>query len=262
MLQRELLYAAVGTGATCLATVLGAAMVFFFKKEMSAVTQKVFLGFAAGVMIAASVWSLLIPAMEMAEETGSAVFLPVGGGFLLGGVFLMALDRLLPHLHLDSDQPEGLPAHWKRTTMIVLAVTLHNIPEGMAVALSFTVAARDGGALAGAVALAIGMGLQNFPEGAAVSLPMRSQGVSAGKAFLCGAASGVVEPIFGLLTVLVAGSVTGVMPWILSFAAGAMIYVVVEELIPEAHLGEHSHTGTASVMAGFLVMMLLDVALG
>ena len=262
MLQRELLYAAMGTGATCLATVLGAAMVFFFKKEMSAVTQRVFLGFAAGVMIAASVWSLLIPSMEMAEEAGGSVFLPVGGGFLLGGVFLMLLDRLLPHLHLDSDQPEGLPARWKRTTMIVLAVTLHNIPEGMAVALSFTVAAQDGGALAGALALAIGMGLQNFPEGAAVSLPMRSQGVPAGKAFACGAASGVVEPIFGLLTVLVAGSVTGLMPWILSFAAGAMIYVVVEELIPEAHLGEHSHAGTASVMAGFLVMMLLDVALG
>lgn len=262
MLQRELLYAALGTGATCLATVLGAAMVFFFQREMSAVTQKVFLGFAAGVMIAASVWSLLIPAMEMAEAAGGAVFLPVGGGFVLGGAFLMLLDRLLPHLHLDSDRPEGLPARWKRTTMIVLAVTLHNIPEGMAVGLSFTVAARDGGALAGAVALAIGMGLQNFPEGAAVSLPMRSQGVPVGKAFLCGAASGVVEPVFGLLTVLVAGSVTGLMPWILSFAAGAMLYVVVEELIPEAHLGEHSHTGTASVMAGFLVMMLLDVALG
>lgn len=262
MLQKELLYAAIGTGCTCLATVLGAAMVFFFKKEMSSVTQKVFLGFAAGVMIAASVWSLLIPAMETAEEAGGNVFLPVGGGFVLGGVFLLLLDRLLPHLHLDSDQPEGLPAHWKRTTMIVLAVTLHNIPEGMAVGLSFTVAAQDGGALAGAVALAIGMGLQNFPEGAAVSLPMRSQGVSAGKAFACGAASGVVEPIFGLLTVLVAGSVRGLMPWILSFAAGAMIYVVVEELIPEAHLGEHSHAGTVSVMAGFLVMMLLDTALG
>lgn len=262
MLQKELLYAAIGTGCTCLATVLGAAMVFFFKKEMSSVTQKVFLGFAAGVMIAASVWSLLIPAMETAEEAGGNVFLPVGGGFVLGGVFLLLLDLLLPHLHLDSEQPEGLPARWKRTTMIVLAVTLHNIPEGMAVGLSFTVAARDGGALAGAVALAIGMGLQNFPEGAAVSLPMRSQGVSAGKAFACGAASGVVEPIFGLLTVLVAGSVSGLMPWILSFAAGAMIYVVVEELIPEAHLGEHSHAGTVSVMAGFLVMMLLDTALG
>ena len=264
MLQRELLFAAIGTGFTCLATVLGAAMVFVFRKELSHTTQKVFLGFAAGVMIAASVWSLLIPAMEMAEARGGNILLPVGGGFVLGGVFLMALDGLLPHLHIGSDQAEGLPAHWKRTTMIVLAVTLHNIPEGMAVGLSFSVAAQDagGGALAGAIALALGMGLQNFPEGAAVSLPMRSQGVSRRKAFLCGAASGVVEPIFGLLTVLVAGSVGGIMPWVLSFAAGAMIYVVVEELIPEAHLGEHSHAGTASVMAGFLVMMLLDVWLG
>ena len=262
MLQRELLYAALGTGFTCLATVLGAGMVFFFKKEMSHTMQKVFLGFAAGVMIAASVWSLLIPAMEMAESRGQSVILPVGGGFVLGGLFLMALDRLLPHLHIGSDEAEGLPSHWKRTTMIVLAVTLHNIPEGMAVGLSFSVAAREGGALAGAVALALGMGLQNFPEGAAVSLPMKSQGVSRKKAFLCGAASGIVEPIFGLLTVLVAGSVMGIMPWVLSFAAGAMIYVVVEELIPEAQLGEHSHAGTASVMAGFLVMMLLDVFLG
>ena len=262
MLQRELLYAALGTGFTCLATVLGAGMVFFFKKEMSHTMQKVFLGFAAGVMIAASVWSLLIPAMEMAEGRGQSVILPVGGGFVLGGLFLMALDRLRPQRHIGSDEAEGLPAHWKRTTMIVLAVTLHNIPEGMAVGLSFSVAAREGGALAGAVALALGMGLQNFPEGAAVSLPMKSQGVSRRKAFLCGAASGVVEPIFGLLTVLVAGSITGIMPWVLSFAAGAMIYVVVEGLIPEARLGEHSHAGTASVMAGFLVMMLLDVLLG
>ncbi|WP_295582819.1 ZIP family metal transporter [uncultured Oscillibacter sp.] len=264
MLEKELLYAALGTGFTCLATVLGAATVFFFRKEMSHTTQKVFLGFAAGVMIAASVWSLLIPAMDMAEAAGQGVLAPVGGGFILGGLFLMLLDGLLPHLHIGSSEAEGLPAHWKRTTMIVLAVTLHNIPEGMAVGLSFSVAARDTapGALAGAVALAIGMGLQNFPEGAAVSLPMKSQGVGTGKAFLCGAASGVVEPLFGLLTVLVAGSVAGVMPWILSFAAGAMIYVVVEELIPEAQLGEHSHAGTASVMAGFLVMMLLDVLLG
>ena len=264
MLQRELLYAAMGTGFTCLATVLGAAMVFFFKKDMSHTMQKIFLGFAAGVMIAASVWSLLIPAMDMAEGRGQSVLLPVGGGFLLGGRCLMGLDRLMPHLHIGSDEAEGLPAHWKRTTMIVLAVTLHNIPEGMAVGLSFSVAAQDTapGALAAAVALAIGMGLQNFPEGAAVSLPMKSQGVPAGKAFLCGAASGVVEPIFGLLTVLIAGSITGVMPWILSFAAGAMIYVVVEELIPEAQLGEHSHAGTASVMTGFLIMMLLDVVLG
>ena len=264
MLQRELLYAAMGTGFTCLATILGASMVFFFKKELSHNTQKVFLGFAAGVMIAASVWSLLIPAMEMAEGRGQNVLLPVGGGFILGGLFLMVLDQLLPHLHIGSEEAEGLPAHWKRTTMIVLAVTLHNIPEGMAVGLSFSVAAQDtsSGALAAAWALAIGMGLQNFPEGAAVSLPMKSQGVSSGKAFFCGAISGIVEPVFGLLTVLVAGSITGIMPWILSFAAGAMIYVVVEELIPEAQLGEHSHVGTASVMTGFLVMMLLDVALG
>ena len=264
MLQKELLYALLGTGFTCGATVLGASMVFFFKKDMSRTTQRVLLGFAAGVMIAASVWSLLIPAMEMAESMGQSVVLPVGGGFVLGGLFLMLLDRLLPHLHLDSEEPEGLPSHWKRTTMIVLAVTLHNIPEGMAVGLTFSVAARDAapGALAGAVALALGMGLQNFPEGAAVSLPMKSQGVSNKKAFWCGAASGIVEPIFGVLTVLVAGSLMGLMPWILSFAAGAMIYVVVEELVPEAHLGEHSHAGTASVMAGFLAMMLLDVLLG
>lgn len=264
MLQRELLYAAMGTGFTCGATILGAAMVFFFKKDISDNVQKVFLGFAAGVMIAASVWSLLIPAMEMAESLGQNVLLPVGGGFALGGISLMLLDQLLPHLHIGSEEPEGLQVNWKRTTMIVLAVTLHNIPEGMAVGLTFAVAAQDPapGALAGAVALAVGMGLQNFPEGAAVSLPMKSQGVPNKKAFLCGAASGIVEPIFGLLTVLIAGSVGSIMPWILAFAAGAMIYVVVEELIPEAHLGEHSHTGTSSVMAGFLVMMMLDVLLG
>ena len=264
MLQRELLYAALGTGFTCAATVFGAAMVFFFRKEMSSTTQRIFLGFAAGVMIAASVWSLLIPAMEMAEKARQPVALSTAGGFLLGGLFLMLLDRLLPHLHPSSDQPEGLPAKLKRTTMIVLAVTLHNIPEGMAVGLAFAVAAQDlsPGAFSGAVALAIGMGLQNFPEGAAISLPLKSDGLKNGRAFLCGALSGVVEPIFGILTVLVAGSVTPGMPWILSFAAGAMIYVVVEELIPEAHLGEHSHTGTASVMIGFVVMMLLDVLLG
>lgn len=262
MLQRELMYALLGTGFTCLATVLGAGTVFFFRKDLNGSTQRVFLGFSAGVMTAASVWSLLIPAMDMAEAQGQSVIFPVGGGFLLGGAFLMLLDGILPHLHIGSDAPEGLPARLKRTTMIVLAVTLHNIPEGMAVGLAFAIAAQEGGALMGAVALALGMGLQNFPEGAAISLPLRGEKMGKGKAFLCGALSGVVEPVFGLLTVLVAGSVTPAMPWILSFAAGAMIYVVVEELIPEAHLGEHSHTGTVSVMAGFLVMMLLDVLLG
>ena len=261
MLQKELLYALIGTGFTCLATVLGAGTVFFFRKDLSASTQRIFLGFAAGVMIAASVWSLLIPAMDMAEEMGQNVLLPVGGGFLLGGAFLMLLDGLMPHLHIGSKDPEGLPAKLGRSTMVVLAVTLHNIPEGMAVGLAFAIAAQEGGAVAGAVALALGMGLQNFPEGAAISLPLRSEGAGKKKAFLCGALSGVVEPVFGLLTVLVAGAITPIMPWILSFAAGAMIYVVVEELIPEAHLGEHSHVGTASVMSGFLVMMLLDVLL-
>ena len=271
LFQRELAYAALGTGFTCLATVLGAAMVFFFRRELSAMTQKLFLGFAAGVMVAASVWSLLIPAMEQAGQQPApgtpralAVGLPVCGGFVLGAGFLLLMDRLMPHLHIGSDEPEGLPAHLKRTTMIVLAVTLHNIPEGMAVALSFSVAAADQaeGAFAGAVALALGMALQNFPEGAAVSLPLKAQGVGAGKAFVCGALSGVVEPVFGLLTVLIAGRVLAVMPWLLAFAAGAMLYVVVEELIPEARLGEHSNAGTLSVLAGFLTMMMLDVLLG
>ena len=262
--MNALTLAALGTGFTFLMTAAGAAVVFLFKNEIKPSFQRVFLGFAAGVMIAASVWSLLIPSIEMAGEQGVPGWLPAAGGFALGALFLMVLDALMPHLHPGSSEAEGVHTSFKRTTLLVLAVTLHNIPEGMAVGLAFAVAARDGGAAAlpGAVALAIGMGLQNFPEGAAISLPLRGQGVSRGKAFVCGALSGVVEPVFGLLTVLAAGSVAGMMPWVLAFAAGAMIYVVVEELIPEAHLGEHSHTGTISVMAGFLVMMLLDVMLG
>ena len=264
MIQQALLWAAAGTGFTFLMTTIGAAMVFFMKRQSSALMQQIFLGFASGVMIAASIWSLLIPAIDEAAQNGQPGWIPAAGGFILGLVLMLTLDGLMPHLHSGAEQAEGLPSSFRRTTLLVLAVTLHNIPEGMAVGLSFSVAAQDPapGALAGAVALAIGMGLQNFPEGAAVSLPMKSQGVPAGKAFLCGAASGVVEPVFGLITVLVAGSVGGMMPWVLSFAAGAMIYVVVEELIPEAQLGEHSHAGTLSVMGGFLVMMLLDVLLG
>ena len=265
MLQKELLYALLGTGFTFLATALGASFVLFLGgSSVNEAVQRIFLGFAAGVMIAASVWSLLMPAMDMAAARGQSAVLPVSGGFLLGGLFLLLLDRVLPHLHPGSDHPEGLPARLRRTTMLVLAVTLHNIPEGMAVGLSFAAAAQstEPGALAGALALAIGMGLQNMPEGAAISLPLRSEGLSRGRAFLYGALSGIVEPVFGLLTVLVAAQIAGIMPWILSFAAGAMIYVVVEELIPEAHLGEHSHSGTISVMVGFLVMMMLDVLLG
>ena len=263
MLGKELIFALIGTGATCLATVIGAALVFFFKKDMSPKMQQIFLGFAAGVMTAASVFSLLLPAMKELEEAGKSIVLPVGGGFVLGALFLLVLDKLLPHMHIGSSEAEGLPSHFKKTTMLVFAVTLHNIPEGMAVGLAFAAAAMsESGALAGAIALAAGMALQNFPEGAAVSLPLRSGGVKKGKAFACGALSGIVEPIFGILAVLVAGSVSGLMPWFLSFAAGAMIYVVVEELIPEAHLGQHSHLGTASVLAGFFVMMMLDVMLG
>lgn len=255
--------ALLGTLFTCAATVLGAGTVFIFKKDIPQRLQRAFLGFAAGVMIAASVWSLLIPAMEMAEEAGQPGWLPAGGGFVLGAVFLLLLDRVLPHLHPGCTEPEGLNCSFKRTTMLVLAVTLHNIPEGLAVGLAFGLAGENSAmSLSGALALSLGMALQNFPEGAAISLPLKKEGLDNKRSFLLGALSGVVEPIAGVLGVLVAGSITGLMPWFLAFAAGAMIYVVVEELIPEAHLGEHSHTGTLSVMLGFLVMMILDVALG
>ena len=253
----------LGTMFTFLATALGAATVFFFKKDIPRGMQRAFLGFAAGVMIAASVWSLLIPAMDMAQEAGGPTWLPAAGGFVLGAVFLLALDRVLPHLHPGSDEPEGLKSSFARTTMLVLADTLHNIPEGLAVGLAFGLAGESSAmSLSGALALSLGMALQNFPEGAAISLPLKKEGLSNTRSFVYGALSGIVEPIAGVLGVLAAGSVTGIMPWLLSFAAGAMIYVVVEELIPEASLGEHSHTGTLSVMLGFLVMMVLDVALG
>lgn len=263
--MESVLWAAGGTGFTFLMTALGASMVFLFRKSMGLSIQRIFLGFAAGVMIAASIWSLLIPAIEETEAAGGIGWIPAAGGFVLGVGFLMLLDLLLPHLHLDRKRPEGLHSSWKRTTLLVLAVTLHNIPEGMAVGLSFALAAQhsyDASALSAAAALALGIGIQNFPEGAAVSLPLREEGFSAGKAFLWGSLSGLVELVFGVAVVLIAGGVQPLMPWLLSFAAGAMLYVVVEELIPEAHLGEHSHVGTLGVMAGFLVMMILDVALG
>ena len=262
-MHTAVLWAAAGTGFTFLMTTLGAGLVFFFRKQFSAGLQRVFLGFAAGVMIAAAVWSLLIPAIDQAEAAGLLGWVPAAGGFLLGVGFLIAMDSLLPHLHIGAKQPEGLSAPWKRTTLLFTAVTLHNIPEGMAVGLSFALAAQ-GGQAAGytaAMALALGIGIQNFPEGAAISLPLRQEGKSVGRAFWMGSLSGVVEPIFGVLTVLIAGSLPPLMPWLVSFAA-AMIYVVVEELIPEAHLGEHSHVGTLGVIFGFVVMMILDVALG
>ena len=259
----SLVWAGIGTGFTFLMTAFGSATVFFFRKTIGQTLQRVFLGFAAGVMIAASVWSLLIPAIEEAESSGIPGWLPAIIGFALGVAFLMLLDALLPHLHPGSRQTEGRSSDWKRTTLLVFAVTLHNIPEGMAVGLTFALAAQNTAAsITGALALALGMGIQNFPEGAAISLPLKQEGLSAGRSFLYGSLSGVVEPVFGILAVLVAGSIQVFMPWLLSFAAGAMMYVVVEELIPEAHLGEHSNVGTLGVMAGFLIMMLLDVALG
>lgn len=261
--MEALKWAAAGTGFTFLMTALGAATVFFLKSDIHENMQRIFLGFAAGVMIAASVWSLLIPAIEEAEANGQVGWVPAAGGFALGGAFLLLMDRLMPHLHLGEKNPEGLSSSFKRTTLLVLAVTLHNIPEGMAVGVAFAVASGHGGiGFSGAVALAVGIGIQNFPEGAAISLPLRREGFSKLKAFIYGALSGVVEFVFGVLAVLVAERLGTYMPWLLSFAAGAMIYVVVEELIPEAHLGEHSHTGTLGVMAGFLIMMVLDVALG
>ncbi|MDL2219623.1 ZIP family metal transporter [Ruminococcaceae bacterium OttesenSCG-928-O06] len=254
--------AALGTGFTFFMTALGAAMVFFIRDENNASLQRIFLGFAAGVMIAASVWSLLIPAIELGEELGMPGWLPAAGGFVLGVVFLLLLDTIIPHLHPGSTDSEGPKTKLPGSTLMVLAVTLHNIPEGMAVGLACAMAASGTGSAAAAIALCIGMGLQNFPEGAAVSLPLQKDGFSKGKAFVYGALSGFVEPVGGILAVLVAGGIAPLMPWFLSFAAGAMMYVVVEELIPEANLGEHSNSGTIGALAGFLIMMILDVALG
>ena len=261
-MKDALLWAAAGTGFTFLMTSLGASVVFLFRKRINENIQRLFLGFAAGVMIAASVWSLLIPAIEAAETAGIPGFLPAAGGFILGVGFLMLMDSLLPHLHLAANKAEGVSTSWKRTTLLVAAVTLHNIPEGMAVGLSFALAAQGGpepALFASALALALGIGIQNFPEGAAISLPLRQEGMSPGKAFVCGSLSGIVEPVFGVLVVLLASSIRPLMPWLLSFAAGAMMYVVVEELIPEARLGNHSNTGTLGVMAVFLIMMILGL---
>lgn len=264
-MQEALLWAAGGTGFTFLMTTLGASAVFLFRKKDSLMMQRLFLGFAAGVMIAASVWSLLIPAIDTAEKAGQIGWIPAAGGFVLGVAFLMGLHALLPHLHAGESKPVGLPSKWNRPTLLFTAVTLHNIPEGMSVGLLFAIASQSGGdpAMFGmAVALAIGIGIQNVPEGAAVALPLMQEGMSAPKAFAMGSLSGLAEPVFGILVVVFATAIAPYMPWMLAFSAGAMMYVVVEELIPEAHLGEHSNVGTLGVMLGFLVMMILDVALG
>lgn len=245
-------------------TALGAACVFFMKDAMNQNIQKALLGFASGVMVAASVWSLLIPAIEMSEDKGQFAFLPAAIGFVLGILFLLGMDHLIPHLHMDSDVPEGMPSKLKKTTMMVLAVTLHNIPEGMAVGVVFAgaITGEEGVTLAGALTLALGIAIQNFPEGAIVSMPLVAEGNSRGKAYLYGMLSGIVEPIAAGITIVLLGLVTPMLPYLLAFAAGAMIYVVVEELLPEASTGEHTNISTIGFATGFLIMMILDVALG
>ena len=246
-------------------TVLGAACVFLLKNEIRPLIQKVLLGFASGVMVAASVWSLLIPAMEMSESMGRFAFVPAAVGLMVGIAFLLLLDVAVPHLHMDHKEPEGPKRGWSRSVMLVLAVTLHNIPEGMAVGVVFAGMMADSAeiTLAGAFALSIGIAIQNFPEGAIISMPLRSEdNMSKEKAFLYGAASGFVEPVAAGTTILLSEVMTPILPYLLAFAAGAMLYVVVEELIPEASEGEHSNIGTIGFAAGFVLMMVLDVALG
>ena len=254
----------LGLAIPFLGTTLGAAMVFLMKKEMNKKVEKILLGFASGVLIAASVWSLLIPSIEMTETQGKVAWIPAAIGFLLGIVFLLVLDSVVPHMHLESEKTEGIKSKLKKTTMMVFAVTLHNIPEGMAVGVTFAgaLAQNAGITMAGAFALAIGIAIQNFPEGAIISMPLKSEGVSKPKAFLYGTLSGIVEPIGAIITILLTNAVVPILPYLLSFAAGAMIYVVVEELIPESQAGEHSNIGTIGVAIGFTIMMILDVALG
>ena len=245
-------------------TSLGAACVFFMKGTLNAKLQKALTGFAAGVMVAASIWSLLIPAIEQSKGMGKLSFIPAAVGFGIGILFLLVMDHIIPHLHMNSNTAEGPHTQLKRTTMLVLAVTLHNIPEGMAVGVVYAGWITGNSNITGmaALTLALGIAIQNFPEGAIISMPLRSEGTKKGKAFFYGVLSGVVEPIGAFLTILAAGLIVPALPYLLSFAAGAMMYVVVEELIPEMSDGKHSDIGTILFAAGFILMMILDVALG
>ena len=247
-----------------LGTTLGAACALFLKNNLPTSVQRILTGFAAGIMTAASVWSLLIPALEQESDRGRLAFLPAAIGFLVGIAFLLLLDRLIPHLHMNSKEAEGIPARLKKTTMLVFAVTLHNIPEGMAVGVVYAgyLTGHAQITIMGAMALSIGIAIQNFPEGAIISMPLRSEGMGKTKAFAGGVLSGIVEPVGAVLTILAAGLIVPALPYLLSFAAGAMLYVVVEELIPEMSAGEHSNIGTLFFAVGFSLMMILDVALG
>ncbi len=255
---------ALGLLIPLLGTVLGSALVFLMKDEMPERVQKSLLGFASGVMVAASVWSLLIPAMEMGEARGAWAVLPAAVGFMLGMGFLLLLDELTPHLHIGTDTPEGPRSRLSRTAMLALAVTIHNLPEGMAVGVVFA-GAEQGVAnisLTSAVAVSLGIAIQNIPEGAIISMPMRAEGNSRWRSFMIGSFSGAVEPIGGLAVILLASLLTPVLPYMLAFAAGAMLYVVVEELIPEASGGKHSNLSTIGFAIGFVLMMVLDVVMG
>lgn len=245
-------------------TLIGSAFVFFMKKEMPVLLQKALLGFASGVMVAASVWSLLIPSMEMSAGEGICTVLPAAIGFIAGMGFLLAVDYLTPHLHIGDESPEGLKARISKTAMLALAVTIHNIPEGMAVGVVIAGSLQDGIGIAPAAAMAtaIGIAIQNIPEGAIISMPMRAAGNSRRKSFLIGGLSGIVEPIGAVLVILLASLMTTILPYFLAFAAGAMLYVVVEELIPEASVGQHSNISTIGFAIGFVLMMVLDVVLG
>ena len=260
MIQKVLL----GVIIPFIGTSLGAACVFFMKNKLNDTVQKMLMGFAAGVMVAASIWSLIIPATEQCEGLGRLAFLPAAAGFWIGILFLLALDNIIPHLHINSSEAEGIKSKLKKTTMLVLAVTLHNIPEGMAVGVVYAgfLSKTSGMTELGALALAIGIAIQNFPEGAIISMPLRAEGESRGKAFMGGVLSGIVEPVGAVLTILAASLVVPAMPYLLSIAAGAMLYVVVEELIPEMSQGTHTNWGTIAFAAGFSLMMALDVALG
>lgn len=254
----------IGLVIPFLGTLLGSCVVFFMKDRISPKINKILLGFAAGVMVAASVWSLLIPSMKMSENTTIVSWLPAAVGFLLGMAFLLALDTFIPHIHANSDESEGVKSSWKRTTKMAVALTLHNIPEGMAVGVVLASAMTQNAEISvlSALALSIGIAIQNFPEGAIVAMPLRSEGLSKAKSFGIGALSGLVEPIFGLLTILLIGLIEPILPYLLSFAAGAMLYVVIEELIPESQTGPHTNVATIGFAVGFSLMMILDVALG